>query len=103
MTLTLQRKLFVFCINIHLSRIGRHFEFGGHFGAYINYYKSETFLMGTKTFVDNFIGSLQEIVLCRSFNRFFFNYFAAILELAAIATFKRKIRDENIRGITEYI
>ena len=42
MTLTQQRKLFVFCINMHLPRNGRHFEFGGHFGPYINYYKSET-------------------------------------------------------------
>ena len=37
----------------------------------INYYKSETFLMAYKTFVDNFIGLLQEIVLCRCLKRFF--------------------------------
>ena len=33
----------------------------------------------------------------------FLNQIAAILELAAIATLKRKIRDENIPGVTEYI
>ena len=35
-------------------------NFGGHFGSYIHYYKSETFLMPNKTFVDIFIGVLQE-------------------------------------------
>ena len=45
------------------SRIGRHFEFGGHIGSNINYYKSETFSMPNKTFVDNFIGLLQKNVL----------------------------------------
>ena len=39
------------------------FNFGGHFGSFVNYYKSETFLMPNKTFVDIFIGVLQEIVL----------------------------------------
>ena len=39
-------------------------NFDGHFESYINYYKSETFLMPSKTFVDIFIGVLQEIVLC---------------------------------------
>ena len=40
-------------------------NFGGHFGSHNNYYKSETFLMPSKTFVDIFVGVLQEIVLCR--------------------------------------
>ena len=35
--------------------------------------------------------------------KIFLNPIAAILELAAIATLKRKIRDGNIPGITEYI
>ena len=39
-------------------------NFGGYFGCHVNYYKSETFLMPYKTFVDNFIGVLQEIDLC---------------------------------------
>ena len=34
-------------------------NFGGHFGSYINYYKSETFLMSNKTFIDIFISLLQ--------------------------------------------
>ena len=39
---------------MHLPRNGRHFEVGGYFESYINnmYYKSETFLMPNKTFVD---------------------------------------------------
>ena len=40
-------------------------NFGGHFGSYINYYKSETFPMPSKTFVDIFIVLLQEIDVCR--------------------------------------
>ena len=36
-------------------------NFGSHFGSYINYYKSETFLSPNKTFVDIFSGLLQEI------------------------------------------
>ena len=71
-------------------------NFRGHFGSYINYYKSETF-------VDIFIGVLQEIVLCRWYKKTFLNPIAAILKLAAIAALKRKIRDGNIPGITEYI
>ena len=35
--------------------------------------------------------------------KIFLNPIEAILELAAIATLKRKIRDGNIPGITEYI
>ena len=35
--------------------------------------------------------------------KIFLNPIAAILELAAIAALKRKIRDRNIPGITEYI
>ena len=60
--------------------------------------------MPYKTFVDIFIGLLQEIVLCRDVfkKRIVLNPMAAILELAAIATFKRQIRDGNIPGITEY-
>ena len=49
---------------MHFPSNGRHFKFGGYFGSYINYYKSETFLMPNKTFVDIFICVLQEIVLC---------------------------------------
>ena len=30
-------------------------NFGGHFGSYINYYKSETFMMPNKPFVDIFM------------------------------------------------
>ena len=37
------------------------------------------------------------------FKKIFLNQIAAISELAAIATLKRKIRDGNISGITEYI
>ena len=69
MTSLQQRKLFVFRISVHFPRNGRHF--GGHFGSYINYYKSETFLLPTKPFVDIFICVLQEIVLCRLLKRFF--------------------------------
>ena len=35
--------------------------------------------------------------------KIFLNPIAAILELAVIATLKRKIRDGNIPGITGYI
>ena len=35
--------------------------------------------------------------------KIFLNPIAAILEFAAIAALKRKIRDGNIPGITEYI
>ena len=65
MTLLQQRKLFVFRINVHCPKNGRHFE------SYIHYYKYETFLMPNKPFVDIFIGELQEIVLCRWLKRFF--------------------------------
>ena len=54
-----------------IPKNGRHFEFGGQFGSYINHYESETFLMPNKTFVDNFIGLLQEFVLCGCLKRFF--------------------------------
>ena len=37
------------------------------------------------------------------FKKIFLNQIAAILELATIATLKRKIIDGNIPGITEYI
>ena len=36
------------------------------------------------------------------FKKIFLNQIAAILEFAAIATFKGKITDENIPGISEY-
>ena len=36
------------------------------------------------------------------FKKIFLNPMATILELAAIATLKRKIRDGNIPGITQY-
>ena len=62
MTLLQQRKLYVFLINIHFPRNGRHFEIGGQFGSCINYYKSETFLTPSKTFVDIFIDLLHKIV-----------------------------------------
>ena len=65
MTLLQQRKWFVFRINVHFPRNGRHFEFWLHFGSYINFYKSETFLLPHKTFIDIFICVTQEIVLCR--------------------------------------
>ena len=45
-------------------------NFGGHFGCYIYFYKSKTFLMPCKTFVDIFIGLLQEIALCRCLKDF---------------------------------
>ena len=56
------------CIFLEMAVI---LNFGGHFGSYINYYKSETFLLPNKTFVDIFICVLQEIVLCRWLKRFF--------------------------------
>ena len=61
MTLLQQCKLFVFCINMHLPRIGRHLELGGHFESCINFYKSEIFLMHNKIFVDSLIGSNARI------------------------------------------
>ena len=64
MTLLQQRKLFVFRINMHCPKMAAILNFGGHFGSYVNYYKSETFLMPNKAFVDIFICVLQEIVLC---------------------------------------
>ena len=61
MTLLQQRKLFVFCINMHSLRNSRHFEYRWPFWIlYHNYYKSETFPIPNKTFVDIFIGLLQE-------------------------------------------
>ena len=67
MTILQQHKLYLesMCIFLEMAAI---LNFGGHFGSYINYYKSETFLMPNKTFVDIFIGVLQEIVLCRWHN-----------------------------------
>ena len=62
MTLLQQRKSFLFRINVHFPKMAAILNFGGHFGSYINYYKSETFLMPNKTFVNIFIGELQEIV-----------------------------------------
>ena len=66
MTLLQQSKLFVhvFRINVHFPKMAAILNFSGHFGSYINYYKSEKFLIPNKTFVDVFIGVLQEIVLC---------------------------------------
>ena len=73
----------MFWINIiHFLRNGRHSEFCGQFGFYINYYKYETFLIPNKTFVDIYIGLLQEIVLCRCYTDFI-NQIAAILEYAS--------------------
>ena len=62
MTLLQKPKLFEFRINVHFPRNGRHFNFGGNFGSYINYYISETFLLPNKFII--FICVLQEIVLC---------------------------------------
>ena len=42
----------VFCINLHISRIGRHFQFGCNLWSSINYYQSEKILKPYKTFVD---------------------------------------------------
>ena len=50
------------CIFLEMAVI---LNFGGHFGSYINYYISETFLLPHKTFIDIFICVTQEIVLCR--------------------------------------
>ena len=55
--------------------------------------------MPNKTFVDIFIGLLQEIVLCRCLKRFYLNQIAAVFKLAVIASLKRKIRDGNIPDI----
>ena len=51
----------------------------GHLGSYINYYKSETFLMPYKTFVDIFVGVLQELFDV-DVKKIFLNPIAAILE-----------------------
>ena len=66
MTLLQQSKLFVhvFRINVHFPKMAAILNFSGHFGSYINYYKSETF-------VDIFNGVLQEIALCRWLKSFF--------------------------------
>ena len=50
---------------------GRNFEFWRYFGSYINYYKSETFLMPYKTCIGIFINLLQEIVSSKCLKRFF--------------------------------
>ena len=46
---------------------------GGHFGSYIKYYTSETFLNPNihVTYVDNFIGLLQEIDLWKCLKKLF--------------------------------
>ena len=49
--------------------------------------------MPYKTFIDISMGILQEIVLCICLKKVFLNQIAAILELAAIATLKRKKSD----------
>ena len=54
MTLLQQRKLFVLNQYAFSKKMAVILNFGGHFGSYINYYKSETFLMPNKTFVDIF-------------------------------------------------
>ena len=59
---------------MHFPRNGRHFESGGHFGSYINYYKSETFLMPNKTFVYIFIGLLQNKLFCVDVLKDFFSF-----------------------------
>ena len=56
MTLLQQRKVFVFRIKVHFpKKMAAIFNFGGHFGSYVNCYKSETFLMPNEIFVDIFI------------------------------------------------
>ena len=45
-------------------------NFGGHFVFYIKYYKSETFPMPSKTFVDIFIGLLQKLFYVDAFKDF---------------------------------
>ena len=78
---------------MHFPRNGRHFEFGGQFGSYIDYYKSEAFLMPDKTFVDDSIwGFFSKKLFYVDVLKlgFFFNQIGAILELAAIVTLKRK-------------
>ena len=62
MTLLQQRKLFVFRINLCIFlEMAVIFNFGGHFGSYINNYQSEQFLMPSITFVDISIGLLQKL------------------------------------------
>ena len=90
MTFTQQDKLLVFCINMNLPRIGHYFKFGGHFRYYINYYKSSTFLIPYKTFVDIFIDLLQVTALNKCLKRFFPNEIATIVKLATIVSIKRK-------------
>ena len=58
MTLLQQRKLYVFWIN----EIAAILNVVGHFVSYIIYYKSESFLMPNKTFVDKSISLVQDIV-----------------------------------------
>ena len=47
---------------MHIPKMATILNFGGHFGSYVNRYKFET-LMPNKTFLDIFIGVLQEIAL----------------------------------------
>ena len=61
MTLLQPRKLYVFWSMFIFLEMAAILNFGGHFGFYINYYKSETFLMPNKTFVDISISLLQEL------------------------------------------
>ena len=88
---------------MHFSRNGCHFSFGGHFGSYIKYYKTETFLMLYKIFVDIFFYWLLQKLFYVDVKKDFLNQIAVILELAAIASLKGQIRDGNIPSITEYI
>ena len=76
------------------------FNFGGHYKSFISYYKSETFLMPSKTFVDIFIGLLQEIVLCSCLKRFFSIKSRPSWKWPPLLSLKRKIRDGNIPGFT---
>ena len=78
-------------------------NFGGHYGSYINYYQSETFLMPSKTFCRYFHWFIARNCFMSMLRKIFLNQIAAISELAAIATLKRKLRDGNTSGITEYI
>ena len=59
--------------------------------------------MPNKTFVDIFSLVCCNICFMELAKKIFLNPIAAILELAAIATLKRKIRDGNIPSIIEYI
>ena len=72
-------QLWLYCSNVNclylesrciFQKMTAILNFGSHFGSYVNYYKSETFLLPNKTFVDILICVLHEIALCRWLKRF---------------------------------